>query len=324
MGRDCVVVTGGTGFLGSHLTAKLLERGREVVAFALEPARSFESVTRHPRYRFVEGDVRDLSALDRVITPDVVGVYHLAAVVGVSRYCADPMTVIDVNVLGTRNVLSLAAARGVRVLFASSSEVLGKNPKVPWDEGDDRVLGSTGTERWSYGTTKALGEHMVFALHRHAGLKASIVRFFNVYGPRQAPGFVVSSTVHSVLRGERPKLYDDGGQTRCFTYVEDAVDAAIRAAEMPEALGGVFHVGNPRESRVREVVDCVLRLTGSALEPEIVDTRAHYGASYEDIPRRVPRLDRARDVLGWRAATDLTDGIARTIEWARRNPWWLT
>jgi dTDP-alpha-D-glucuronic acid decarboxylase len=323
MARERVVVTGGTGFVGSHLTDRLLERGQQVVAFALEPARHHGAVARHPGYRFLQGDVRDASALARLLTPDVACVYHLAATVGVSRYCADPMAVIDVNVLGTRNVLSLAAEHGIRVLFASSSEVLGKNPKVPWEEGDDRVLGSTATERWSYGTTKALGEHMVFALQRSAGLDATIVRFFNVYGPRQVPDFVVSRTIHSVLRGERPKLYDGGGQTRCFTYVDDAVEAAIRAAEMPEARGGVFHVGNAHESRVREVVDIVLRLTGSPLEPEAVDTGTYYGGRYEDIPRRVPRVDRARAVLAWQATTELEDGIARTIEWARQNPWWL-
>jgi UDP-glucose 4-epimerase len=323
MARERVVVTGASGFVGSHLTARLLGRGKEVVAFALEPARHFDPVTSHARYRFVEGDVRDISALDRLLTPDVACVYHLAAVVGVSRYCADPMSVIDVNVAGTRNVMSLAAERGIRVLFASSSEVLGKNPVVPWAEDDDRVLGSTATERWSYGTSKALGEHMAFAMHRKAGLVMSIVRFFNLYGPRQLPNFVVSRTIHSVLRGERPKLYDDGAQTRCFTYVEDAVDATIRAAERPEAVGGLFHVGNPQESRVREVVESVLRMTGSGLEPEAVDTAAHYGGSYEDIPRRVPQVERAREVLGWQATTGLAEGIARTIAWARENAWWL-
>jgi UDP-glucose 4-epimerase len=164
---------------------------------------------------------------------------------------------------------------------------------------------------------------MVFALHRSAGLPASVVRFFNVYGPRQVPNFVVARAIHSVLRGERPKLYDGGDQTRCFTYVDDAVEATMRAAEMPEAVGGVFHVGHPRESRVRDVVDAVVRLAGSELEPEPVDTRDQYGTRYEDLPRRVPRVDRARDVLGWEATTPLSDGIARTIEWARRNPWWL-
>jgi UDP-glucose 4-epimerase len=323
MRRRRVVVTGGTGFVGSHLTAKLLERGHEVVAFALEPAAHLDLVTTHPAYRFVAGDVRDAPSLARLLTSDVECVYHLAAVVGVSRYCADPLATIDVNVVGTRNVLSLAAERGIRVLFASSSEVLGKNPTVPWDEGADRVLGSTATERWSYATSKAAGEHMVFAVHRQAGLAASIVRFFNVYGPRQLPDFVVSRTVRSVLRGERPKLYDDGAQTRCFTYVDDAVEATIRAAEMPGAVGKVFHLGSTRESSVREVVDCVLRLTGSPLRPEEVDTESYYGASYEDIPRRAPRVERAREVLGWEATTDLAEGIARTVAWARANPWWL-
>lgn len=324
MSGERVVVTGGSGFIGSHLVDRLLARGDDVIVFDRTLSRNLDDAAKHPRFRFVQGDVRDPASVTSVLSSEGVrAVYHLSAVVGVERYCEDPLEVIDVNVGGTRNVLGAALARNLRVLFASTSEVLGKNPKVPWAEDDDRVVGSTAVDRWSYSTSKAAGEHMVLGMHRTAGLAASIVRFFNVYGPRQSPSFVVSRSVYRVLRRERPMLYDAGDQTRCFTFVDDAIEATLRAAEHADAVGRVFHVGNPRETTMRSVVETVLRVAGSSLTAEPVDTRARFGSTYEDIARRVPDVRRARDVLGWEATTSLEEGIARTVAWAQKNAWWL-
>ena len=198
-----VVVTGGYGLIGSHLVSTLLDRGDSVTVFDYAKNTRDTSIDfdRHANFRFVQGDVTDLSALEAALTPGVDKVFHLAAVVGVKNYMKDPLRVLDVNVTGTRNVLELSQRHGTRVIFASTSEVFGKNPNPPWAEDDDRVLGSTRTARWSYSTSKAMAEHLVFAMHTALGLPVTVVRYFNVYGPRQNPIFVISQSVHRILNG---------------------------------------------------------------------------------------------------------------------------
>jgi UDP-glucose 4-epimerase len=164
---------------------------------------------------------------------------------------------------------------------------------------------------------------MLYGVHRKTGLHFSIVRFFNVYGPRQTPIYVVSQTVQRVLNGVRPDLYDGGGQTRCLTYVTDAIEGVIAAATRPEAIGQVFNIGNATENTMAEVVGMVLEAAGSDLEPVPVDTREKYGAVYEDIGRRVPAVDKAARMLGWKATTSAREGIAKTVAWARETPWYL-
>lgn len=318
-----VVVTGGAGFIGSHLTEQLLERGDEVVVCDMRWSRNLEPVQDHPAFEFVEGDVREAGKMQETIGSDVDLVYHLSAVVGVKHYLADPLAVIDINVGGTRNVLEAAARYGTKVILASTSEVFGKNPKVPWSEDDDRLLGSTSVDRWSYSTSKATSEHMALAMHRTRGLPVTVVRFFNAYGPRQAPHYVISQTVHKVLTGQRPLVYDDGAQTRCFTFVADAVEGTIAAALHPAADGQVFNIGNSIETSMKDAVETVIRVAGVDLGWDTFDTGDRYGARYEDIDRRVPDVTKAARILGWRARTSLEDGIRRTIQWAQENPWWL-
>jgi nucleoside-diphosphate-sugar epimerase len=317
------VVTGASGFVGSHLVDALLDRGDGVVALDLQEGRNLAEASGRPGYRFVPADVRDASALVSVIDGSIDVIFHLAAIVGVRNYMNDPLAVLDVNVIGTRNVLALAERFDTRVVVTSTSEVFGRNPKVPWDEDDDRVLGSTRVDRWSYSTSKAMCEHLAFAMHRHRGLPVTVVRYFNAYGPRQAPIYVVSQTVQRVLRGEAPIMYDDGRQTRCFTYVRDAVEGTILAADEPAAIGEAFNLGASTESTVSELIEAVQAAAGTRLQPERLDTREHYGAVYEDIGRRVPATDKARRILRWSATTDVATGIADTIAWARANPWWL-
>jgi UDP-glucose 4-epimerase len=237
----------------------------------------------------------------------------------------DPLRVLDVNVIGTRNVLELSRQHGTRVVFASTSEVFGKNPNPPFAEDDDRVLGSTKTARWSYSTSKAMAEHLVFAMHSAYELPVTVVRYFNVYGPRQAPIFVVSQSVHRILNGHRPYLFDTGDQTRCFTYVDDAVAGTLLAAESNAAIGEAFNIGSMTETSMREVVNLAIKTADvdSVSEAEPVDTAERYGGRYEDIPRRIPDSTKAQRELGWRLTVDVAEGIRRTIDWARANPWYL-
>ncbi|MFJ9555980.1 NAD-dependent epimerase/dehydratase family protein [Nocardiopsis sp. NPDC101807] len=316
------VVTGGNGFVGSHLVDRLLRRGDEVVVFdskgALpEPAPSWTEV------EYVRGSVSSADQLSEAIKSGVDVVYHLAAVVGVDRYLESPLDVIDVNFTGTRNVLDRAAQVGAKVVFASTSEVFGKNPDVPWKEDADRILGTTSANRWSYSSSKALAEHLTFGYMRERGLNASIVRYFNLYGPRQRPAFLISRSVHRALRGEPPVIYDEGSQTRSFTYIDDAVDATIEIGTRPEADGECFNVGSSDEVTIREAVDLVVELTGGRVGLTSIDTRDRFGDSYQDLDRRIPDAGKILSLLGWKSTTSLREGVARTIEWAEESPWWL-
>jgi nucleoside-diphosphate-sugar epimerase len=322
-----VVVTGGYGFIGSHLVSVLLNRGDSVTVFdfARNTRDSSVDFDGHANFRFVQGDVTDMAALERALTPDVDTVFHLAAVVGVRNYLKDPLRVLDVNVIGTRNVLELSHRHGTRVVFASTSEVFGKNPNPPFAEDDDRVVGSTRTARWSYSTSKAMAEHLVFAMHDAYKLPVTVIRYFNVYGPRQSPIFVISQSIHRILNGRQPLLYDSGDQSRCFTYVDDAIAGTLLAADSDEAIGEAFNIGSMTETTVRDAVDLAIKLANvdSVSCPETVDTATQYGARYEDIPRRIPDSTKAQRQLGWRLQVDVEEGIRRTVEWARANPWYL-
>lgn len=322
-----VVVTGGYGFIGSHLVSALLDRGDTVTVFDFAKNARDTSIDfdRHPNFRFVQGDVTDLDALGQALTPGVDTVFHLAAVVGVKNYMKDPLRVLDVNVTGTRNVLELSQRHGTRVLFSSTSEVFGKNPNPPFAEDDDRVVGSTRTARWSYSTSKAMAEHLVFAMHSAHGLPATVVRYFNVYGPRQNPIFVISQSIHRILNGRPPLLFDSGDQSRCFTYVDDAIAGTLLAADSDAAIGQAFNIGSMTETTVGEVIDLAIKIANvdAVSGPETVDTAARYGGRYEDIPRRIPDSTKAQRELGWRLRVDVEEGIRRTIEWARANPWYL-
>jgi UDP-glucose 4-epimerase len=211
------------------------------------------------------------------------------------------------------------------VVFTSTSEVFGKNPNSPFAEDDDRVLGSTRTARWSYSTSKAMAEHLVFAMHTTYKLPVTVVRYFNVYGPRQNPIFVVSQSIHRILNGRQPLLYDSGDQTRCFTYVDDAVAGTLLAADSRAAIGEAFNIGSMTETTVRDVVALAIKIANvdSVSNAEAIDTAARYGRRYEDIPRRIPDSTKAQRELGWRLQVDLEEGIRRTIDWARANPWYL-
>ncbi|HEY0636235.1 MAG TPA: NAD-dependent epimerase/dehydratase family protein [Pseudonocardiaceae bacterium] len=317
-----IVVTGGCGFIGSHLVEKLIAQGDQVTIVDGAPPPEHQALARE-HARFVRADIRDPEALAAAITPDVDLVYHLAAVVGVDQYLARPLDVIDINFTGTRNVLDLACRADAKVVLASTSEVFGKNPAVPWSEDSARVLGSTAADRWSYASGKALAEHLTFAFGRQHGLAATIVRYFNVYGPRQRAAYIVSRSVHRALHGESLTVYDGGRQTRCFTYVEDAIAGTMLAAASPRALGQAFNIGSMVETTVAEAVALISELTGSRSPIVTVDTGAKLGAAYEDLARRVPDNTKARTVLGWECTTSLRDGLTRTIEWARNSPWWL-
>jgi UDP-glucose 4-epimerase len=247
-------------------------------------------------------------------------VYHLAAVVGVEHYVGDPYETLNVNVNGTQNVLRAAYKHGRRMVFSSTSEVYGRNPKVPWKEDDDRVLGATTIDRWCYSTSKAVGEHFCFAYHK-LGLPVTVVRYFNIYGPRLDRvdvGRLFTIFMGQLLRGADLTVIGDGRQTRCFTYVTDAVAATVAAGINPAADGHAINIGTDVETSVLEVANLMLELYGPAKSKiKFVSQADVYGQSYEDIPRRVPDNTRMRTLLGVTPKVSLREGTALAMEWFR-------
>jgi UDP-glucose 4-epimerase len=313
-----VLITGGAGFLGSHLTDAFMARGDEVTILDVIVDTKIRHHIGSPGFQYVRDSVFNAEILDGLMARcDVV--YHLAAVVGVEHYVGDPYQVLNVNINGTQAVLKAAYKYNRRVVLASTSEVYGRNPRVPFREDDDRVLGSTRVDRWCYSTSKAAAEHFCFAYHR-LGLPVVVLRYFNVYGPRLDKldvGRVVTIFMGQVLRGEPVTVIGDGRQTRCFTYVDDAIRATVAAGTEACATGQVCNVGTDRETSVLELAETMIRVAGSPSRIVFVKQESVYGESYEDVPRRIPSLARMHELLGVRAETGLEDGLRRTIDWFR-------
>lgn len=317
-----ILVTGGAGFIGSHLTDLLVSGGHEVAVLDdLSRGRMDYLENSIGKIRFIRGDIRDgkkvKEALDGVET-----VYHLAAVVGVKYYVDDPLQVLKVNVEGTSSLLEACLDSKVeRFVFASTSEVYGKNSRQPFiEDRSERVLGPTGIDRWCYSTSKALDEHSCFAYYRKCGLPVTIIRYFNAYGPRadgSAYGGVVPIFVKQVLSGKRPTVFGTGRQTRCFTYVEDMARATILAAEKERAIGEVFNIGTTQEIAIETLANKIIWACGSKTRPVKVPYVKAYGKHYEDIPRRVPSIAKAKRILGWTPKIKLDEGLKKTIGWYR-------
>jgi UDP-glucose 4-epimerase len=314
-----VLVTGGAGFIGSHLADHWLAQGAQVTVIdnlSTGRRQNLEHQTGCPRFRFVEGDVQDRAVMTALVDQHDI-VFHLAAVVGVRHVLADPLQGILTNVHGTEMVLSLAQQVHRRVVFASTSEIYGKNPRVPFAEDDPSVLGPTRVARWSYAASKILDEHLCMAYYAR-GLPVSIVRYFNAYGPRLDPqgyGSVVASFITQALARQPLTVHGDGAQTRCFTYVQDTVEGTVSAAQHDEALGQAFNIGSDAEISILELADTILRLTGSDAGKALVPYQQAYGTGFEDTLRRVPDVRKARDILGFCSRVPLEQGLSRTIAW---------
>ena len=314
-----VLITGGAGFLGSHLAEGFLKRGDEVYVLDLAMSNKVEHLLENPNFHYVRDSIFNEGMLESLILKcDLI--YHLAAVVGVEHYVGDPYQVLNVNVNGTQNVLKLAHRYSKKVVFASTSEVYGRNTKVPFKEDDDRVLGSTRIDRWCYSTSKAVGEHFCFA-YRKLGLPVVIVRYFNIYGPRLDKidvGRVLTIFMGQLLRHEPLTVIGDGKQTRCFTYVDDAVTATMAAGLVPEAVGDIFNIGVDRETPILELAETMIKITGARSEIKFVPQQKIYGESYEDIPRRVPDNTKMRTILKATPKVSLEEGLRKTIEWFQK------
>lgn len=319
-----VLVTGGAGYIGSHLADRLLADGHDVVVLdnlSLGKVANIEHNLHNPHFRFLEGDILD-SHLMRQMADECEVVYHLAAIVGVTHVLNDPLQAMRTNVWGTGTVLEEASRRGRKVVLASSSEVYGKSAASPLVEDDDRLLGSTGIARWCYSTAKAMDEHLALAYHRQRGLPVAIVRYFNSYGPRLDPrgyGSVVARFISQALAEEPLTVHADGEQTRCFTYVDDTVEGTVLAGSVPGADGEVLNIARGEETSVRGLAETIRSLTGSSSEIVCVPYEVDYGELFEDTRRRVPAVEKAERILGFKARVALAEGLQRTIDWFRNK-----
>ena len=312
------LVTGGAGFIGSHLTDALLARGDEVTILDVASDQKVRHHLGNPRFRYVRDSVLNSGILEGLI-PWCDLVYHFAAVVGVEHYVADPYQVLNVNVNGTQTVLNVAFKSRKKVIFSSTSEVYGRSLKSPFSEDGERVLGSTRIDRWCYSTSKAVGEHFCFAYHK-LGLPVILLRYFNIYGPRldqMDMGRVITIFLGQLMRGAPVTVIGSGEQTRCFTYVDDAIRATVAAGVTDEAVGRVINVGSNEEVTIRELAELMIRLSGSTSTLKFVTEKSVYGPSYEDIPRRVPDVRLMEELLHERAEISLKEGLGRTLAWFR-------
>ncbi|MBI2263671.1 MAG: GDP-mannose 4,6-dehydratase [Armatimonadetes bacterium] len=315
------LVTGGAGFIGSHLTDRLLQEGASVVVLDDLSTGSIGNISRHltnPAFRFVNGSILDIPVLESCIS-DCDIIYHLAALVGVKFIVQDPLKCIIANVTGTENVLSSAFRHWKKTVVASSSEVYGKSAGIPYREDQDRLLGATHINRWCYAETKAIDEYVAYA-YGNKGLPIVILRFFNCYGPRineEGYGTVVAQFVRQALRGDPITVFGDGAQTRCFTYVEDLVGGVMLASQSPSCEGEALNIGTDRPATIEALAHLIKELTGSSSEVKRVLYADYYGQSYEDTPHRVPDIGKARRLIGFEPQVDLREGLTRTIDWCR-------
>ena len=319
-----VLVTGGAGFIGSHLIDRYLERGWDVVALDdLSSGResNLARALRNPNFRLVVGDVRDEAVVAELVrSADLV--LHMAARVGLKLVVQSAVETLGANVDGTQMVLRQAVRYGRKIVVASTSEVYGLATKFPSSEEDPITIGSPTKSRWSYALSKALDESAALAHYREDGLPAIVVRLFNTVGPRQTAhyGMVIPRFVRQALAGEPLTVYGDGTQTRCFGYVGDIVNGIVALTDEPKALGQVINLGNPQETRILDLAQRILTLTASRSPLEFVPYDRAYEANFEEIYRRVPDIAKARELIGFAPRMGLGDILAAVVEEQSQAP----
>jgi UDP-glucose 4-epimerase len=313
-----VFITGGAGFIGSHLTDRLIEGDHSVVIIDDTSTGRLENLNQYKNnsnFEYVNGSVLDQGLLESSVK-EVDYIFHLAAAVGVFNIVNHPLASLVTNIRGTENILEAALLRNTPVFLSSSSEVYGKNSSDSLKESDDRILGSPTTLRWSYSEAKAIDETLAFAYWTEKKLPTRIVRFFNTVGPRQvgAYGMVIPRFVSMALKNEPITIYGNGEQTRCFGHVYDVIDAVISVAFSDNTIGKVINIGNNFEISMNDLAKKIIEETGSKSEIKYVPYSEAYGDGFEDMERRVPNIDLIKSLTGWHPKRDLTQIIKDVAE----------
>ncbi|HVM15319.1 MAG TPA: NAD-dependent epimerase/dehydratase family protein [Egibacteraceae bacterium] len=312
------LVTGGAGFIGSHLAERLLEDGHRVIALdnlSTGSHRNIEHLLARPDFEFVLGSILNADLVDDVVSRSDT-VFHLAAAVGVELIVEHPLESLTTNVRGSETVLEKAHKYGARTLVTSTSEIYGKNTSDRLSEDDDRILGSPLKSRWSYSEAKAIEEILAYTYWRQKGLETVIVRLFNTVGPRQTGhyGMVIPRFANQAVRGDTVTVYGDGQQTRCFCFVGDVVNALVRVIDEPQAYGRVFNLGGTEEITIEDLALRVIAAAGSDSKIRYVPYAEAYEEGFEDMQRRVPDTTRARQLIGFEPTVGLEEIIKLVVD----------
>ena len=318
-----ILVTGGAGFIGSHLCERLVRDGNNVTIidnFSTGAKSNLQNLGGSENLTFIEGSVLDTNILNPLIK-ETDYVFHLAAAVGVFNIVNNPLASLLTNIRGTENVLEAAHSTKTPVFLTSSSEVYGKNFSDSLKESDDRILGSPTTLRWSYSEAKAIDESLAYAYFIERKLETRIVRFFNTVGPRQlgAYGMVLPRFVKFALANEPITIYGDGNQTRCFAHIYDVIEAVILVAFAENTIGKVINIGNNFEISINELAKKVVSETGSSSEIIHVPYNEAYGDGFEDMDRRVPNIELINQLVGWKPQRDLSTIISDISKEMKKN-----
>jgi UDP-glucose 4-epimerase len=307
-----VFITGGAGFIGSHLADHYVNAGHTVTLLDNFSTGSQSNIAHlEGKVTTVDGDIRNVDLID-LLTKDSDLVLHMAAALGVNTILESPLESMSTNIAGSEVVLNAAAKHNKRIIIASTSEIYGKNPKQPLSETDDRIVGAPQKIRWTYSDAKAIEEAMAYALHQEQHLPVTTVRLFNTVGPRQTGryGMVVPRFVHAALKNEPITIYGDGKQSRVFCHVLDAVQAIATMASTDSTIGDVYNVGGTGEVTIKQLAEQVLSVTGSKSEITYTTYSDAYPAGFEDIQRRVPNITKVNGAIGWSPTKDLTQIIS--------------
>jgi len=315
------LITGGAGFIGSHLAEALLNEGHEVDVIdnlSTGSIRNIGHLKAHPKFKYVIDTLTNEPLLAELIDRNDV-IFHFAAAVGVKLIVEEPVHTIETNVHGTEVVLKHANKKKKKVIIASTSEVYGKNAEVPFREDADLVMGPTVKHRWAYACSKAIDEFLALAYYKEKKLPVIIVRFFNTVGPRQTGqyGMVLPSFVRQALANEPITVFGDGTQSRSFTYIGDVVGCVMRLVKERKAVGEVFNIGNKQEVTILRLAEMVKELTGSASEIIFIPYDKAYEAGFEDMPRRVPDLSKVHALVGYEPKVQLHEIINTVIQYFR-------
>ena len=307
-----VFITGGAGFIGSHLADHYVNAGHTVTLLDNFSTGSKSNIAHlEGKVTTIDGDIRNIELIDQ-LTKDSDLVLHMAAALGVNTILESPLESMSTNITGSEVVLNAAAKHNKRIIIASTSEIYGKNPKQPLSETDDRVVGAPQMIRWTYSDAKAIEEAMAFALHQEKKLPVTTVRLFNTVGPRQTGryGMVVPRFVHAALKNEPITIFGDGNQSRVFCHVLDAVSAIATMAATDSTIGDVYNVGGTGEVTIKQLAEQVLSVTGSKSEITYTSYSDAYPPGFEDIQRRVPDISKVKGAIGWAPTKDLKQIIS--------------
>ncbi len=307
-----VFITGGAGFIGSHLADHYVNAGHAVTLLDNFSTGSQSNIAHlEGKVTTIDGDIRNIELVES-LTKDADLVLHMAAALGVNTILESPLESMSTNITGSEVVLNAAAKFNKRIIIASTSEIYGKNPKQPLTETDDRVVGAPQKIRWTYSDAKAIEEAMAFALHQEKKLPVTTVRLFNTVGPRQTGryGMVVPRFVHAALKNDPITIYGDGTQSRVFCHIDDAVQAIVTMAATDTTIGDVYNVGGSGEVTIKQLADQVLKVTGSKSDITYTPYSDAYPAGFEDIQRRVPDISKVKNAIGWAPTKNLTQIIS--------------